>query len=125
MSARLNGGKPGCQQAVDGGEVRGEGACIVEDIGEVRGKIVGAVITHRWVGFDFVDGQRLKDIDAESDEVGNFRDDVEKRGGYPGRAGIVGSNVKLVDDHVGEIRRDKCRVVPWVGSGGADEAPAI
>ena len=39
-------------------------------------------------------------------------------------AGRVGSDMQLVHDHVGKVRRHKSRVVPGIGCPGTDEATA-
>ena len=70
-------------------------------------------------------GKRLQNVDSESRQVGNFADHIKVRGGDSGLGDGVRTNVHLVHDHVGEVRRDEAAVVPGVSFGGADDATAV
>lgn len=66
------------EQTVNGAQVSTQHGRIGDHIGEVRREKIGPVITHRRVGFHFIDGKRLEDIDAKCRKIGNLANDIEE-----------------------------------------------
>jgi hypothetical protein len=66
---------PGGEEAVDGGEIAGEGRGIVDRVVECWGEEVRALVAEAGIALRgrvllLVDGERLDDVDAEGGEVG-------------------------------------------------------
>src|SRR5450759_370341 len=68
----------GFEQTIDSGKILRERDGAGNDVREVRGEVVGAVVAHRRIRLYFVDGQWLEHVDSQSDQVRNFADDVQK-----------------------------------------------
>ena len=100
-------------------------------IGAFGRKIVDAIVAHAECGFEFLDGKQLNGVHAETSQMFQFFDDVQKRATAllaDIAAGLVlrppGADVKLIDDEIVEPRRLPPLVMPRIGLRIANDAVA-
>ena len=92
----------------------------------LRGEVIGAVVAEAELCLEFNNGQELEGGDAEVAEVGQACNDVEELAGLLSTLrGPEGTDVKLVDDEVVELRRAPRGIVPGVTARVARKAVGI